>query len=103
MRCMSNLRLSAPERLEQLHDFVAEHERAPSRRTGQQEERSLGEWVAKHKNVETPTGVEMRARRNNPRETWNWIEAGPTYPFMAHRTSREYRVRLVSNLWAVDG
>ncbi|WP_344119680.1 helicase associated domain-containing protein [Kocuria aegyptia] len=45
--------MSAPERLEQLRAFVAAHGRAPSRRTGQQEERSLGEWVAKHMNAET--------------------------------------------------
>ena len=57
---MSNLRMSATERLEQLRDFVAAHDRAPSRRTGQQEERSLGEWVAKHKNAETPTGNAVR-------------------------------------------
>ena len=60
MECMSNLRMSATERLEQLRDFVAAHDRAPSRRTGQQEERSLGEWVAKHKNAETPTGDAVR-------------------------------------------
>ena len=52
--------MSATERLEQLRDFVAAHDRAPSRRTGQQEERSLGEWVAKHKNAETPTGDAVR-------------------------------------------
>ncbi|MFI7496746.1 hypothetical protein ACH9D2_18750 [Kocuria sp. M4R2S49] len=57
---MSNLRMSATERLEQLRDFVAAHDRAPSRRTGQQEERSLGEWVAKHKNAQTPTGDAVR-------------------------------------------
>jgi hypothetical protein len=57
---MSNLRMSATERLEQLRDFVAAHDRAPSRRTGQQEERSLCEWVAKHKNAETPTGDAVR-------------------------------------------
>lgn len=61
MVCMSNLRMSATERLEQLRDFVAAHERPPSRRTGQQEEKSLGEWVAKHKNAQTPTGDAVRS------------------------------------------
>ena len=58
--CMSNLRMSATERLEQLRDFVAAHDRAPPRRTGQQEERSLGDWVTRHKNAETPTGDAVR-------------------------------------------
>ncbi len=52
--------MSATERLERLRDFVAAHDRAPSRRTGQQEERSLGDWVARHKNAETPTGDAVR-------------------------------------------
>ncbi len=57
---MSNSRMSAADRLEQLRDFVAAHDRAPSRRPGQQEDRSPGEWVAKHKNAETPTGNAVR-------------------------------------------
>jgi hypothetical protein len=61
--------MSATERLEQLRDFVAAHERAPSRRTGQQDEKSLGEWVAKHKNADTPTGEAVRSLLENGKST----------------------------------
>ena len=65
MECMRSLRLSATERLKQLRDVVAAHERAPSRRTGHQEERSLGEQVAKHTNPEGPTGDAVRGLPDN--------------------------------------
>lgn len=56
--------MSAAERLEQLREFVAENGRAPSRRTGDMEEKSLGEWIAKHKNADTPTGKTVRDLMN---------------------------------------
>lgn len=60
MTTTTHRRMSATERLEQLRDFVASHERPPSRRIGDPEEKSLGEWIAKHKNSNTRTGEAVR-------------------------------------------
>lgn len=60
MTTTTHRRMSATERLEQLRDFVASHERPPSRRIGNMEEKSLGEWIAKHKNASTRTGEAVR-------------------------------------------
>ncbi|MGQ1798052.1 hypothetical protein ACT4S5_13080 [Kocuria oceani] len=60
MTTTTHRRMSATERLEQLRDFVATHERPPSRRIGNKEEKSLGEWIAKHKNSTTRTGKAVR-------------------------------------------
>jgi hypothetical protein len=60
MTTTTHRRMSATERLEQLRDFVASHERPPSRSIGGPEEKSLGEWIAKHKNSNTRTGEAVR-------------------------------------------